>query len=84
MRAGALWAFVHPAVYGDGEPAARMLRAAADAYRWSGPGLVDAMLAIVGEFVTDFAGEDKALRWGRAELAHLTRNSALFRACLAR
>jgi aminoglycoside phosphotransferase (APT) family kinase protein len=33
-----LWSFAHPAVYGDGEPAARMLRAAADAYRWSGPG----------------------------------------------
>jgi hypothetical protein len=26
-----LWAFVHPGVYRDGEPAARMLRAAADA-----------------------------------------------------
>jgi hypothetical protein len=77
-----LWAFVHPAVYGDGEPAARMLRVAVDAYGWSGPGLVDAMQAIVGKFVIDFAGEDKSLRWGQAELAHLERNAGLFRACL--
>jgi hypothetical protein len=27
-----LWAFVHPAVYGEGEAAARMLRVAAHAY----------------------------------------------------
>src|SRR5262249_45144953 len=30
-----LWAFVHPSVHGDGAPAARMLRLAADEYRWS-------------------------------------------------
>ena len=29
-----LWAFVHPAVYGEGEHAAQMLRVAADAYGW--------------------------------------------------
>src|SRR5215470_7003390 len=45
-----LWAFVYPAMYGGGEPAARMLRTAADAYGWSGPGLVDAMLATVRHF----------------------------------
>src|SRR5262245_53268434 len=33
-----LWAFVHPAVYGDGEPAARMLEAALDGYGWAGAG----------------------------------------------
>jgi len=59
-----------------------MLRVAVDAYRWSGPGLVDAMRAIVGQFVIDFAGEDKSLRWGQAELTHLERNARLFRACL--
>src|SRR5262249_28333306 len=39
-----LWAFVHPAVYGDGGPAARMLRAAVDEYGYRGGGLVEAML----------------------------------------
>src|SRR5262245_28527532 len=42
-----LWAFVHPAVYGGGEPAARMLQAALDGYGWSGEGIVDAMMAAV-------------------------------------
>jgi hypothetical protein len=41
-----LWAFVHPTIYGDGEPAARMHRVAVDAYDWrvGGDGLVDAYL----------------------------------------
>jgi hypothetical protein len=40
-----LWAFVHPALYGDGEPALRMVRAAVGEYGYQGPGLVEAMLA---------------------------------------
>src|SRR5580704_145160 len=80
--AGFLWAFVHPAVYGEGEPAARMLRVAADAYRWSGPGLVDAMLTIVRNFATGFEDNPGALDWALAELAYLERNADLFRACL--
>jgi len=77
-----LWAFVHPAVYGEGEPAARMLRVAADAYRWTGPGLVDAMLSIVRNFATGFEDDPGALDWALAELAHLERNADLFRARL--
>jgi len=45
-----LWAFVHPAVYGEGEPAASMLRVAVDAYGWSSGGLVDSMLETVRNF----------------------------------
>jgi hypothetical protein len=70
-----LWAFVHPAVYGDGEPAARMLRTAVDAYGWSGDGLVDAMLETVRGFVALHDVGD----WGARELAHLERNEGLFR-----
>jgi len=77
-----LWAFVHPAVYGDGEPAARMLRVAADAYGWSGPGLVDAMLTTVRNFQAVVAPDRGAMDWGLAELAHLERNADLFRARL--
>lgn len=77
-----LWAFVHPAVYGEGEPAARMLRVAADAYGWAGPGLVDAMLAIVRNFATGFEDNPGALDWALAELAYLERNADLFRARL--
>jgi hypothetical protein len=74
-----LWAFVHPAVYGDGEPAARMLRVAAHAYGWTGGGLVDAMLAVVGNFV---AVNPEFIAWGAPELAHMGRNADLFRAHL--
>jgi Phosphotransferase enzyme family len=77
-----LWAFVHPAVYGEGESAARMLRVAADAYRWTGPGLVDAMLTIVRNFATGFEDDPGALDWALAELAYLERNADLFRARL--
>ena len=69
-----LWSFVHPGVYGEGEPAARMVRVAAEAYGWSGPGLVDAMLDIVRDFDARFRNE-----WGANELAHLERNADLFR-----
>jgi hypothetical protein len=78
-----LWAFVHPAVYGDGEPAARMLRVAADAYGWSGPGLVDAMLAVVHHFEAVVAPPDRGVMdWARGEVAHMERNADLFRARL--
>ncbi len=78
-----LWAFVHPAMYGDGEPAARMLQIAADAYGWSGPGLVDAMLTTVRHFQAVVAPPDQgAMDWALAELAHLERNAGLFRARL--
>src|SRR5262249_40392337 len=48
-----LWAFVHPAVYGDGEPAARMLGAAVDAYGRREAGLTEAMLDPVRRFAAD-------------------------------
>jgi hypothetical protein len=75
-----LWAFVHPAMYGDGEPAAKMLRVAVDAYGWRGEGLVDAMLATVRNFVEP---NPEVGEWGERELAHLERNETLFRARLA-
>ena len=78
-----LWAFVHPALYGEGEPAAQMLRVAADAYGWTGPGLIDAMLTIVRNFATGFEDNPGALDWALAELAHMERNANLFRASLA-
>jgi hypothetical protein len=78
-----LWAFVHPAMYGDGEPAARMLRVAADAYGLHDRALVDAMLLVVRDFQTVVAPDRGAMDWGLAELAHLERNADLFRARLA-
>jgi hypothetical protein len=77
-----LWAFVHPAIYGEGEPAAHMLRVAADAYGWSGGGLVDSMLAVVRHFQMVVAGDPGAMAWGAAELAYIERNADLFRAYL--
>src|ERR1044071_5369640 len=59
---------------------ARMLRAAAGAYGWTGPGLVDAMLTIVRNFATGFEDDPGALDWALAELAHLARNADMFRA----
>jgi hypothetical protein len=55
-----------------------MLRIAADAYGWSGPGLVDAMLACVRYFAAVVAPGP----WAQRELAHLERNADLFRARL--
>jgi hypothetical protein len=77
-----LWAFVHPAVYGEGEPAAQMLRVAADAYGWSGGGLVGAMLTVVRHFQTVVAGDPGAEAWGQGELAYMERNADLFRTYL--
>jgi len=78
-----LWAFVHPAIYGDGEPAAHMLRVAADAYGWSGGGLVDAMLATVQHFQTVVEGDQGAMEWAASELAYMERNADVFRASLS-
>ena len=76
-----LWAFVHPAMYGEGDPAARMLRVATDAYGWSGgDGLVDAMLEVVRRFQGIVRGNRGAEEWGARELDHLQRNAELFRA----
>jgi hypothetical protein len=77
-----LWAFVHPAVYGEGLPAADMLRVATAAYGWSGEGIVDAMLATVRHFQTAVAGDAGAEEWGAQELAYMERNSDVFRAAL--
>lgn len=74
-----LWAFVHPAVYGEGEAAARMLGAAADAYGWSGDGLTDSMLEVVERFQTVVRGDRGAEEWGAGELAYMERNAELFR-----
>ncbi len=71
-----LWAFVHPALYGEGKPAADMLRVAVDAYGWAGEGLVEAMLTTVRTFV-EVNPEFRA--WGGPELEHLERNADLFR-----
>ena len=76
-----LWAFVHPAVYGEGEPAARMLCAAVDAYGHDGTGLVDAMLDAVRGFVEE---NPEADAWGRPELEYTERNAELFEAFLTR
>jgi hypothetical protein len=78
-----VWAFVHPAVYGEGEPAARMVRVASDAYGWTGTGLVDAMLAAVLDFQTTVAAGDPGMeQWGAGELAHTERNAGAYRAAL--
>jgi hypothetical protein len=76
-----LWAFVHPALYGDGEHAARMLRAAVDAYGCSGAGLAEAMLVPVRAFVRD---NPEAGEWGLKELEYMERNAELFDAFLTR
>jgi hypothetical protein len=78
-----LWAFVHPAVYGEGEAAAHMLRVAADAYGWSGEGLVESMLATVENFQTVVHGDRPAMEWAAAELAYMVRNADVFRTYLA-
>jgi Phosphotransferase enzyme family len=80
-----LWAFVHPAMYGEGEPAAHMLWVAADAYGWSGSGgdLIAAMLAEVRDFQVIVEGDRGAMDWAAAELAYLERNADLFQVRLS-
>jgi hypothetical protein len=75
-----LWAFVHPALYGDGEPAVRMLRAAVDEYGYQGPGLVEAMLAPIRTWVRDDPDPGK---WALDEFEYMERNAPLFHAGLA-
>ena len=75
-----LWAFVHPAVYGEGEPAARMLQVARDAYGDVEAGVADAMLNQVRRFVLDDPDRGE---WGLGELAYMERNAALFEAYLS-
>jgi len=70
-----LWAFVHPAVYGEGEPAAGMLQEALDGYGWAEEGIVDAMLDAVRGFVERYPDTGG---WGQNELAYMERNAALF------
>jgi hypothetical protein len=82
--AALLWAFVHPAVYGEGEPAARMLRVATDAYGWSGVGVVDSMLLGVRVFQDIVRGDPGAMKWAAGELAYMERNAEGFRAALER
>jgi hypothetical protein len=74
-----LWAFVHLALYGEGEPAVRALSVAVDAYGWRGGGLVDSMLAAVRGFQAIVAGDQGAEEWAARELAYLERNAAVFR-----
>jgi hypothetical protein len=75
-----LWAFVHPAVYGDGEPAARMLGAAADEYGYRGEGLIEAMLAPIRTWVRE---DPDPGPWELEELEYMERNAPLFAAALA-
>ncbi|MBV9172435.1 MAG: hypothetical protein JOZ81_20360 [Chloroflexi bacterium] len=77
-----LWAFVHPAVYGEREPAARMLRVACGAYGWQGSGLVEAMLETVPRFLVIVQGDPGAEQWGMNELEYMQRNADLFRGYL--
>lgn len=70
-----LWAFVHPAIYGDGEPAARMLWAAVDEYGFREGGLVEAMLDPVRRFVLD---DPDPGEWGLRERDYMERNAPLF------
>jgi hypothetical protein len=69
-----LWAFVHPALYGEGEPAARMLAAALEGYGWAGTGIVAGMLTAVRSFVDRHDTGD----WGRNELRYMERNADFF------
>src|SRR5262245_51172161 len=74
-----LWAFVHPAIYGDGEPAARMLAAAVDAYGRHEAGVAEAMLEHVRRFVLD---DPDPGNWSLRELDYMERNAPLFTATL--
>src|SRR5215510_8231903 len=76
-----LWAFVHPALYGDGEPATRMLTAAVDAYGWPEAGVAEAMLEHVRRFVLD---DPEPGEWSLGELEYMERNAPLFEARLGK
>jgi hypothetical protein len=76
-----LWAFVHPTVYGEGEPAARMLATTVDAYGYTGDqsALVEAMLAPIRAWVRD---DPDPGEWARHESKYMARNAYLFTAVL--
>src|SRR5215471_4856842 len=74
-----LWAFVHPALYGDGEPAARMLWAAVNEYGYRGDGLVEAMLGPIRRWVRD---DPEPGEWALKEFEYMERNAPLFATCL--
>jgi len=74
-----LWAFVHPALYGDGEPAARMLAAAVDEYGYPGAGLVESMLAPIRQWVRE---DPDPGEWALNESEYMERNAPLFEASL--
>jgi hypothetical protein len=76
-----LWAFVHPALYGDGEPAARMLAAAVDAYGRREAGVTEAMLQHVRRFVLN---DPDPGEWSLGELEYMERNAPLFEARLSK
>jgi hypothetical protein len=77
-----LWAFVHPARYGEGEPAARMLNTAVDAYDYRGDrlALVEAMLAPIRAWVRD---DPDPGEWALNEFKYMERNAHLFTAALS-
>ena len=74
-----VWAFVHPALYGDGEPAARMVLVAVDGYGFEGENLVEAMLAPIRTWVRH---DPEPGEWELRELAYMERNAPLFDAAL--
>ena len=76
-----LWAFVHPGLDGDGEPAARMLAAAVDAYGRREAGVAEAMLEHVRRFVLD---DPDPGEWSLRELEYMERNAPLFEARLSK
>src|SRR2546430_16620546 len=71
------WAGAHHLQGGEVEVCAPS--PAVGAYGWTGAGLVDAMLAIVRNFVEV---NPEFIKWGATELAHMERNADLFRAHL--
>jgi hypothetical protein len=73
------WAFVHPALYGDGEPAARMLRAAVDEYGFRGAGLVEAMSAPIRKWIQE---DPDPGEWALGEFEYMERNAQVFETSL--
>lgn len=57
-----LWAFVHPGMYAEGEPTARLLRVAVGTYGLRNSALVGEMLAIIRKFARDCEDEPRSLR----------------------
>ena len=74
-----LWAFVHPALYGDGKRAAQMLGAAVDEYGYRGAGLVEAMLATIRSWARE---DPDPGEWAINEFEYMARKAPLFEASL--